>query len=108
MVQLPDIATVWPFLSDTERLIHYFITSKFDYCNALLSGQPKKAIDQLQNLQNAAPRLLTKTRQRTDITQVLKSWHWLPVSFRILLLVFKSIHDCAPQHIRHAFKFCTQ
>ena len=37
------------------------------------------------------------------ITLVLKSLHWLPVSFRINckipLLVLKSIHNCAPQHM---------
>jgi hypothetical protein len=70
-----NIAMVWPFLSqaDKERLIHAFITSRLDYCNALPSGLPKKAIGQLQNVQNAAARVLTKTRRRAHITPVLSS-----------------------------------
>jgi hypothetical protein len=55
----------------------------------------------LQNIQNAAAWVLTETRRRAHITPVLKSLHWLPMScrihFKILLLDFKLIHDCAPQ-----------
>jgi hypothetical protein len=34
--------------ADTERLIHAYFTSRFDYCNALLSGLPTKVLGQLQ------------------------------------------------------------
>ena len=47
--QLRNIDKVRPFLSQvaTERLIHSFFTRRLDYCNALLSSLPKKAIGQL-------------------------------------------------------------
>jgi hypothetical protein len=85
---LKNISKVRPFLSyaDTENLIHAFITSMLDYCNALPCGIPKKAIGQLQHTectQNASAQVLTKTRRRAQTTPVLKSLHWFPVSFRI-------------------------
>ena len=102
---LRNIARVKSFLSqaDTERLMHCFISSRLDYCNALLSGLPKKEVSRLQIVQNAAARVLTGTRRRAHITPILKSLHWLPVSFRIdfkvLLLVFKSLHGTAPAYL---------
>ena len=48
--------------ADAERLLHAFIVSRLDNCKALLSGLLKKAIGQLQNIQNAAAWVLTKDK----------------------------------------------
>lgn len=98
---LKNIARVRPILAlaNSMKLVHAFISSCIDYCNALLSGLPKKRILHLQLLQNSAARVLTRTRRRAHITLVLKSLHWLPVSFRIafkvLLMVFKYLNGLA-------------
>ena len=53
---LKNIARVHPFLSQASMkvLMHVFISCRLDYCNALLSGVPKKSTLNLQLLQNSA------------------------------------------------------
>ena len=102
---LRNIARIRPYLSldDAKTLIHAFVFSRLDYCNALFCGLPKKTTDRLQLVQNAAARVLTKTKMREHITPVLASLHWLPVVFRIdfkiLLLVYKALNSLAPSYL---------
>ncbi|KAL2076809.1 hypothetical protein ACEWY4_027598 [Coilia grayii] len=81
---LKNIAKLRGLMSkqDLEKLVHAFISSRVDYCNGLFTGLPKKTIKQLQLIQNAAARVLTRTKRSDHITPVLMSLHWLPVSYR--------------------------
>ncbi|KAK0146594.1 hypothetical protein N1851_014100 [Merluccius polli] len=103
--QLKNISRVKGFMSQTdqEKLIHAFISSRLDYCNGLLTGLPQQSIKQLQLIQNAAARVLTRTKRSEHITPVLKSLHWLPISYRIdfkvLLLVYKSLNGLGPEYM---------
>lgn len=102
---LRNIAKVQKFLSkdDAEKLIHAFVTSRLDYCNVLFSGLPNTYIKNLQRVQNAAARLLTRTRKFDHITPILVSLHWLPIQaradFKVLLLTYKSLHGLAPLYL---------
>ena len=103
---LRNIAKIRHILSqnDAEKLVHAFVTSRLDYCNSLLSGCPNKSLKTLQLVQNAAARVLTKTRKRDHITPILTSLHWLPIKFRIefkiLLLTFKALNGQAPSYLK--------
>lgn len=98
------ISKIKPFLSqkNLEKVIHAFIISRLDYCNSLYYGAQNKVLDRLQMVPNASA-MLTGTRKFDHITPVLRSLHWLPVSFRIkfkiLLFVFTSLHGLAPPYI---------
>ncbi|PIK57789.1 hypothetical protein BSL78_05315 [Apostichopus japonicus] len=88
----------------TEQLIHAFITSKLDYCNALFCWLPVKQIKrQIKRLQNIAARIVTPTRTSNHITPVLHDLHWLPGSQRIrlkVLLVFKCQNNMATPYLQ--------
>ncbi len=90
-------------VSDAEKLVHAFMTSRLDYCNALLGGCPASSINKLQIIQNAAARVLTRSRKYDHITLILQSLHWLPIKFRIsykiLLLAYKALNDLAPVYL---------
>uniref|UniRef100_A0A8K9WYY7 Reverse transcriptase domain-containing protein n=1 Tax=Oncorhynchus mykiss TaxID=8022 RepID=A0A8K9WYY7_ONCMY len=102
---LRNIAKFRNFLSnnDAEKCIHAFITSRLDYCNALLSGYPDKALNKLQLVLNTAARILTRTKKIDHITQVLASLHCLPVEaradFKVALLTYKALHGLAPTYL---------
>ncbi len=70
-------------VSDAEKLVHAFMTSRLDFCNALLGGCPASSINKLQIVQNAAARVLTRSRKYDHITPILQSLHWLPIKYRI-------------------------
>ena len=86
-----------------ESVVHSFVTSGMDYCNAVLFGCPTNVIDKLQKLQNCAARVVVGVRKFEHITPVLKELHWLPVTsrinYKIALMVFKCLHGQAPGYL---------
>ena len=71
---------------DTESaatLVHAFVKSRIDYCNALLA--PKATTDKLPRLLNAAARLLSGTKKfDRGLSQLMHvDLHWLDVPERV-------------------------
>ena len=91
-----------------EKLIHAFITSRLDCCNATLYGLPNVQSNRLQKMFNIAARILTLTPAGNDIEPVLITLHWLPIlkriQYKILLLTFKVLHGTAPQYLSELLK----
>ena len=102
---LRNIAKIRNCLSqdNAETLVHAFISSKLDFCNALLHDLPQSVIDRLQHVKNCAARLVTRTWSSEQITPVLRRLHWLPVRQRITnktqLLTYKALNGIAPKYI---------
>ena len=103
--ELIKIRQIKKYLDDQslESVIHSFVTTHMDFCNALLYGCPKNITNKFQKLQNCAARVL-KNRPRFDhITPVLKELHWLPITsriqYKIALLTFKCLHKQAPEYL---------
>lgn len=62
-----------------------------------------KVIPELQVVQNAAARLLSRTEKREHTIPVLFNLHWLPVyfsvAFKVCLMGFKALKGLAPAYI---------
>ena len=90
---------------DAEKLVHTFVTSRLDYCNALMSGCANVSLKPLQLVQNAAARILTRTKPFEHIAPTLASLHWLHVKFcfdlKILLITLKPLNGLAPPYLNN-------
>ena len=89
--------------SATAQLVHSLVTSRIDYCNALLLGVPDYKIKCLQRMHNIVARVVARPPHDHDIDEVLQSLHWLPVKSRILfktlLLVYKCEVGLSPEYL---------
>jgi len=76
--QLRQLKKIKPIIEGRlfQTVIHVFVTSRLDYCNALYFGASTSSIARLQLVQNAAARILTGTR-RFDLLFAFKSLNGL-------------------------------
>ena len=95
----------------TKSLVQALVTSRLDYCNALVYGLPCTLTNKLQRVQNMGARIITRTHKYEHITPVLKDLHWLPIKrrseYKILVLTWKALHGESPAYIRNLLDVCT-
>ena len=96
-------------LKSHHLLVHALVTSRLDYGNALLYGLPQTALRRLQNVQNCAARVITRTRKHEHITPMLQRLHWLPVhlrpTYKVLLFTFCALNGLAPIYLAELISY---
>jgi len=86
-------------------LVHAFVTSRVDYCNALYAGALKMVTDKLQRVLNAAARVASDTRKfdRGLTTLLHGEVHWLDVPERVIyklgVMMYCCLHGLAPRYL---------
>lgn len=68
-------------------------------------------MNRLQNVQNTAARIISRTSRYDHITPVLKDLHWLPIQYRIKYKIqthtYKALHEQSPVYIRNLLNIYT-
>ena len=77
-------------------LVHAFVTSRIDQCNAILAGVTKSVTDTLQRVMNAAACVVSDTRKFDHgLTQILHDdLHWLNVANQVTYKLGVIMHRC--------------
>ena len=108
--QIRNLSKIRKYLSkdSTKTLTHAFVSSRLDIMNSLLYDVPKTHTKKLEYIQHHAARVIEQVHRSCPITPILKELHWLPVEYRskykILLLVYKSLHGKGPDYLASMLK----
>ena len=114
MLNLQRIKNIWKFLdrdSFTKSVVCLSLCH-LDYSNSILHGSPKSVIQQMQNIQNYAAKLVLGRSKYSSNKEALAKLHWLPIKsrimFKILVLVFKCLRGEAPEYLMNLLVRCTK
>ena len=110
-LNLFNIGKVRKYLTEdqSKSVVHAYVTSKLDANNGLLAGSPSLLHGQVERVQNAAAKLITKSKKYDHVSPIRKKLHWLPIEdrimFKTLLLTYKALNNKAPVYLKDLFKF---
>lgn len=93
------------------QCVHAFLSSHLYYCNALFFGLPNGQLDRLLKVQNAPLEWFFRLRNLIISRPHLSTYNTItstsPVMFRVvfkvLLFVYKSLHNQSPPYIKDLF-----
>jgi len=95
---LCQLRRVWRSLDSESAatLVHTFVTSRVDQCNAVLSGATKSVTDTLQCVMKAAAHVVSKARKFDHgLTQIIHDdLHWVNVADRVTYELGVIMHRC--------------
>ena len=78
----------------TKLLVHAFVLSRLDYCNASFAGLPNSTLDKMQRVLNCSARLVLRARRREHTTRHLRYLNWLPINRRIEFKLAMHAYRC--------------
>jgi len=72
-------------VGSAKTLVQAFVTSRDDYCNAVLVESPRVITNKLQRVTNSAARIVTNTRKYdSGLSRLMHDeFHWLDVTDRV-------------------------
>ena len=76
------------------KLMIFLVISHLDYTNGLLVGLPKSTLDQQQQVQNMAAKIVLNKKKYDSWTRCLEELHWIPIQYRTEIKVFKLVFNC--------------
>jgi len=86
-----------------KTLASSIVSSRLDYCNAVLYGTPNLTTSKLHKVQNCLARVMLQRRKFCHAQPLLKSLHWLPISqrinFKLATLAFKIQSTSQPEYL---------
>ena len=103
--QIRNIGQIRSYISSDacKILVHALVTSRLDYCNALLYGLPQTILKRLQRVQNCAARLICRRKKHDHATHLFRELHWLPMHVRptdtLLTIAYSVMHGLAPEYL---------
>ena len=91
-------------LDSVKLLANALLFSRLDYCNSPLSGIAETDLTKLQRVLDRLARIVTKSPPFTRNVPLLRSFHWLPLKYRvhskICSLTYKALHEEQPVYLR--------